>query len=1757
MKRILKSSLSLLLALCLVIGVVAPTKVFGLEAEGGDITEEQPPQSGSQETGPEDDTTNEEPVSPVTVQIKRETEGWAQEAEYTISLTGNVEQVASVSFIDGDNEQVLMADADGNYTATVLGNGTYKIAVQDLESQTFYTDFQEKMVDRDGPHIFPQDPIPSEGWQQERIYGFDVMDNGIGVATMSVRATDGEEIEMIREVDGTYRFTATANMVYTVTATDHLGNQTIVEVTENWIDRDAPVISTPVRDQSGWSLQAGYTFTVMEQGSSSGLVNVMLSTQDGEPVPLASVGEGVYQFYVNANATYTITAVDAVGNIATMLVTESQIDTEKPEISWPIRDADGWRPNATYIFTANDRFTDVSSVTVTLNGQAIPVGALTEYAYRFEAKENGTYVITVIDALGNCAVIEMVESFIDHTPPTISGIQTQKEWAADNNKVSMSIKDNAAIKTIIITDANGKEYEYSQDGDRYTVVAEDNGVYTVHVIDYAGNSAKTTFVVDRVDTIAPSRPVLEATGSDGWIVKDVDLFAASNDTQSGIAAYWYTTKNVPFDKESWKQMNLIDGIGILNLPDDQNEVYYVIAEDDVGHLSEVAQIKIRIDKTPIEDLSVNYDTTEGSGFYREVAGRLLFVDKLTFVATATDDGSGVAAIEYRVVGVTGTDTGWVRKSMDGKEFIEQFSGPDDIYTVYARVYDGAGNCSVEVVTEGCILENTKIEDADRIPSPDLQMEAGMQLYGGEWTKDDVQLLISGSAAISGIEYYEVKVDHADPAIADIDWMRLPMEDGKAQLLVTADTNAVYWFRAVSYAGNISLETSGVVRVQKTAPEAATLTKDTATGTNGWHTVLPEYQVHLPIQNEYFAPVEYVIRSYCDGVMVGEVIYDGTNAPVIDRDGRWSFTITAQDAAGNVSVVADSTVGALVDTMTPDKLEVTLDGDTILALSPEEITDWDGVNVTDSTFHSDFTIFKNDSVTIMAAADGGDSGIFAIYYQIVPATEDYNRENGWLLLEGEGLRLAPNGKYHLYFKAVDEAGNVTYFSAKSLLLDDKAPDGTLTATNQGLSEYGFYNGDVTVNVQITDPFMGENQAFSGLRDIQYRILRDGVVTQEGQLWPGFGTAMENQSRVFAWEGKIVVQAALNNSNDVTVEVIATDIAGNTMKHSSAPGDIKIDATLPDIFGSYDRNDTIPTIFDMGCFTGSRTLTITVTELNFVPELSFVRVVDGDTGREAIYSWVSDGLTHTVVIPVTEDGHYAVTASVTDAAGNVTEQIVFAEDTVAADAFIIDNTPSKITTSYSNDSARNEMYFAALRTLTVTVEERNFNPDMIKAVIDFEAEDGTHSVTELSDWYSKGNIHTATITLDKDGTYRLEVSGQDALGNQADATKYRGAAPRHWVLDTYMEAPVFGQVSHEDAYNGQFAPEFSVFDANIEAIDVKLVQTRMNEGNVDVTDILLADKLVFQDVQGGKKAVLDIFPAEQKLDGGYLLSVSCIDKAGNTASGEIFFYVNRFGSVYVYDDYLTSIVAGYYREIQEDIIITEINPSGMVDGSATVQITVDGVPVTAPRYTMTAVEGESGWFEYRYVIAKENFTKDGAYSVVVSSKDTAGNVPENTKEDLAIRFAVDTTAPELPAINGMEETIVKADSVEVKLSAMDNVMLESITVYLDGKVLERWEGIDSYSADRSFKIPAGLEHTVRIVVVDKTGNVLDTDAEGFAPGYSFNRTITVSTNFFLRLYANKTAFYVTVGSVAVALLGVTTALIVLLTKKRKSKNGPAET
>ena len=1682
---------------------------------------------------------------PVIEQLVRTEKGWAQSATYQFVVTENGSGIATVVVRSSDGqENTLLPDEADIYSFIAIQNTAYSITVTDTAGNTAQATVVDSFIDTTAP-VISAALRETIGWATEATYSFAVEDGGSGLSLVQILTPSGERIDLTISADGKYRYTVKENGQYTITAKDAVGNLAEMSFTAEQVDGTAPQITQSVRVESGWQTEATYQFTV--QDTASGIANVTVTPDGGNAQTLLPDQNGLYQVKLQSNGTYTVTITDAAGNVTTNTFTEAQIDRSAPSFADLRREADGWTTGTFCTFTVSDVGSGVARVFVTVGNEETELRPSGDGSYRFQVHANGSYVLTVVDGVGNQTSITHTETNIDLDAPVISDVKRQTEGWAQEAVYAFTVVDNGAnIANVTIQKPNGEVVTVTPDQTGvYSFTAYGNQEYVICATDKVGNTSTQSFTATQIDKVKPQISNLNRQ-TNGWAQEAIYSFTVSDDL-SGIAEV--IVQNVSGTEIS---TTVTDGSYLFTVQ--ENGTFKILVADAAGNQQIVTVEEVQIDRTPAETVTFNLVTSSGSGFLREVNSKPLYVDLITFKAVAFDSASGVARYDYRVTGATGFDTGWITVNAGSEGITKSFTGAEDVYTVHLRVYDVAGNCTKEYVTEPCILENTHTADHQRSPMPDVAINAQDDIYDGTWTKDTLTIIVSGSSSISGIEYYEYRVDFADPAIADQAWQRIPVVDGIAQLTVAENTNAVYYFRAVSYAGNASLVNNAEIRVQKSAPSSATLVPDTATGNAGWYTVLPEYTVTLPVQGQYFAPVQYVITYTHNGQAQREVIYDGTNAPKITADGLWSFRITAIDAAGNTASEIYSSAEFAVDTKAPSKLDVTMNGNSILNVADGDKT-WANVNILDRVQHSDFTIFKSSGVTVNANADGSDSGMAALYYQVVPEAELYDQSGKWTLLSADGVKLTADSKNHIYFKAVDGAGNTTYFSGESILVDANLPEAEISFSDVNCSVHGYYNGNVTVDVHVAEPAIGADRVFAGLKEIRYHVYSAGIATQEGQLWPGTGATEKEQGRVLTWDGSFVIDGSLNNSNHVVVEIIVSDMAGNTLTYTTGDGDLRIDMTAPEIHGSYDRNDPVVLFQDKNCFTGDRTLTITVHELNFIPQESFVHVLETDTQQELVYTWTTEGGIHTAVIPVSADGHYTVTASITDAAGNVTTQILFEEGTAGTEAFVIDNTPSDIRVSYDNQDVRNELYFDAARKLTVTVTERNFDPAQIFAKIYFTIENGTEQVTELTQWHSEGNIHTATINCAVDGIYRVEVTGADALSNPAHDTEYSGKAPTRWTLDTYIDEPTMEYVLDGKAYNGELAPQITVLDTNLNTITMKLIRTRLNEIDVDVTDLLLTDeKVIYQDVTGGKTVALDIFPLEKDMDGRYTLTVTAEDKAGNVATSTVMFYANRYGSVYTYNDYLTSLLNGYFTKIDQDIVITEYNPSGVLADSSVVRITVDGMPVIAPIYEVTGasdgVAGESGWFEYTYTIAAENFAQDGVYGVVVSSKDTAGNVPENTASDMAISFAVDTTAPTLPVITGLENSIVKADSVFVMLTAMDNVMLDSVTVYLNGEVLESWTQLDSYSGDWTFQIPAGLEQSVRIVVIDKTGNTLDTDTEGFAPGYGFNRTITVSTNFFLRLYANRPLFIGAVIGTSVLLIGTVT-LIILLSKKRRHK------
>ena len=86
---------------------------------------------------------------------------------------------------------------------------------------------------------------------------------------------------------------------------------------------------------------------------------------------------------------------------------------------------------------------------------------------------------------------------------------------------------------------------------------------------------------------------------------------------------------------------------------------------------------------------------------------------------------------------------------------------------------------------------------------------------------------------------------------------------------------------------------------------------------------------------------------------------------------------------------------------------------------------------------------------------------------------------------------------------------------------------------------------------------------------------------------------------------------------------------------------------------------------------------------------------------------------------------------------------------------------------------------------------------------------------------------------------------------------------------------------------------------------------------------------------------------------------------------------------------------------------------------------------------------------------------------------------------------------------------------------------------------------------FKIGQGAGQHIRFVIEDMAGNITDTDIEeeyNSGKVANFVQDITVSTNVFIRIAANKPVLYGTVGGLVIAIM-TTVGLVVY---KRKKKN-----
>lgn len=545
---------------------------------------------------------------------------------------------------------------------------------------------------------------------------------------------------------------------------------------------------------------------------------------------------------------------------------------------------------------------------------------------------------------------------------------------------------------------------------------------------------------------------------------------------------------------------------------------------------------------------------------------------------------------------------------------------------------------------------------------------------------------------------------------------------------------------------------------------------------------------------------------------------------------------------------------------------------------------------------------------------------------------------------------------------------------------------------------------------------------------------------------------------------------------------TDLPGGVQR-------IVMDLKAPVITVSYDNND----VKNGKYYKQHRTATVSIDESNF----DIIR--DNDPNR-AIVTTTLDG--HETKIPASEfenpsgDGHTWITTVKFDQDGDWTVRAGFVdvgnhESNTVVNDFTIDTVKPNLTVTFDNNDVHNGMYYNANRVATVTEQERNFS-----------AEDSTVTTTAVDDsktpvagptgqgWSRVGadadNKWAQEVAFTNELHYTLEAQATDLAGNTAEVVEVP-----EFVIDKSAPKVEISKVANHTAYAGTVAPMIKFEDANInDSMDKYELTGAVRH------DVTKKEASTVTSDENSQTISFSDFKRNVSEDDIYTLNASITDLAGNSSRVSTMFSVNRFGSTYMFDP-STQMVNGSYLQKPRDIVVTEVNVSGLDTSKSSVQVAKDTAMSSLSRnqYSIVQSHEKSGWSDTKYLLPASLFKENNYYRLLLTSYDMAGNLSQNTmdkkdskrKKPAMLNFAIDSTKPTSAVFGVNGGTVYFGSTRQVKMDSKDNMALKSAVLEVDGKTVEKWNE-KSLDGMVNYSIKADSEaHTITYITTDKAGNV----------------------------------------------------------------------
>lgn len=827
--------------------------------------------------------------------------------------------------------------------------------------------------------------------------------------------------------------------------------------------------------------------------------------------------------------------------------------------------------------------------------------------------------------------------------------------------------------------------------------------------------------------------------------------------------------------------------------------------------------------------------------------------------------------------------------------------------------------------------------------------------------------------------------------------------------------------------------------------------------------------------------------------------------VFDKDGKYKVKTIATDAAGNTGDDVKDTENEdgfefIIDTVAPT-LDLTYTAkqnntETQLALDPTY--EWFAANnatagdngtigitavPTEENFSAEFA-----DISVEATDSTGAAVDITDYKNAV--TKAVKTQERWTESNtDEGRKytltlpeIAVDANYKITYNCTDLAGNSLKTITDHVTLDRKNPEGEVKAEdleNNGSSAqiwnslietitFGYFGKN---NVRVS---MASQDATSGVESTQYLKSADGLTREE----------LENRTD---WTSYVSGLSYAANQHLVVYEKV-TDKVGNT-EYFSTDG-IIVDNTSP-----------VPVVTITPTSPGwGKGVYSAGDHPGFSIRVEDPIVNDAYAGLKKITYRIENGTTGYVESNTLADENTGLSKAAHQKVwtgqvsidpnlfySNDVKISVYAEDwsansvTSQPQTLKVDNKASIVSFSFDKSDVHNGKYYKNDKTLTITVDERNFDESYLPRVTSTTG--GGYSI---SGWSHNGELHTATVTFSGDSDYTVSYDCYDLAGNKSNTENLE-----EFTVDKTV--PVI-KVSYNNnsAQNGNYYKEartatITVTEHNFDPSKITVSTTASAGGAPSI---------------GGWANSGDTHTANVVFnhDADYTFTVSGLDLADNKAAD------------YAQDKFTVDLK-------NPEVKITGVKDKSANNGTVAPRISISDTNFIASGVKITLKGVNKGEIKIDSLasisssatgmnVIFKDFPEgmDDIYTLTAKATDKAGNETKSS-----ITFSVNRDGSTYELGSGTKALVDKKytnkpQDLEITEINVDDLTTIEITYSLDGKIVTLKEGED-YTITKSGEEGQWKKYLYRIKAscFEEEGNyVLNIYSEDAAHNSTTNKT-----------------------------------------------------